>query len=1065
MKQYFLFICSLLVANMLYAQQRLTGRVSDTEGNPLAGASVRYISTGHVIVTNSDGAFSLPQPFHADTILVSYIGYVKRRLPVATGEYGPLRIELTPDPNTLEEVMVNTGYYRIPKERATGSFEYVDITLINRSVSGNILQRLEGVVSGVQFVEPQSGEASGIRIRGLSTIEADTRPLIVLDNFPYEGDINTINPNDVENITVLKDAAAASIWGARAGNGVIVINTKQGTYRQPTKVTVNANVTVGEKPNLFYSHNYLPAPTVMEIQKELFERGAYSERDQTYIPSYVELLIKQRDGLISEAAFEQQESFMQHTDLRRDAMKYLYQPSINQQYGFSAQGGGSNYRYALSTGYDQNQSHVIGNNNERLNLSLQNTFLVRSDVEISGSIWYTRQRAVNNGITHTQIGLFNSTLTSANIYDALLDANGDPAFTASAYRQAYRQQAEESDLQDWMYRPLEERRLSDQSEGSDEMRINGGVKYQFLPYADFNVTYQYTQSTSKSRSYFNPQTYYVRNLVNRFTQTDGTQLIPNGGILELGHGPFAKSHSGRAQLNINRRFKEIHELVALIGGEARQRLLETVTGAIVYDFDPDTWLGDINRYVDRSISFPTRPIGSARLPNTTSGSLNRIVTRDLSYFGNASYRYASRYGLSGSLRWDGSNLLGVKANQRGTSLWSLGGTWEISEERFYKSHKLPYLRLRLTYGSAGNIDKTQSHYPTIALGNNGITGLLEANLRHAGNPSLRWEQVNTLNAGLDWELFDGRASGSLAYYDRHAKHLLSSNLMDPTLGVGENYKTNYASLRTGGWDIQLNTRNLIGELKWNTTLLVNYTANSVTRYNGPEPGNITSVLDNSTIRKGSSVDLLYALPWYGLNSQTGYPIVYLDGQISDDYASYYNNFSHGDLIVVGLRVPPYFGSMRNTFRWRELEVGALIAFDFGSVFRRGSIGPGQEYLTLGPVYHQDYFKRWQKPGDERLTDVPAWAETTAPNQRFAVYQYSEALVTRGDQIRLQDVNASYLLPSSLLGNSALKSIYVYGYARNLGVIWRSNEYGIDPDYPSADYVAPRTFALGLRIEF
>src|SRR5690606_30573705 len=201
----------------------------------------------------ADGSFSLPSPRQADTLLISFVGYLSRHVPVGTNGPRQLHVALEADPNALEEVVVNTGYYRMPKERATGSFTHVSSALINRSVSTNILQRLEGVANGVQFVEPHAADASGIRVRGLSTIEADTRPLIVVDNFPYEGDINTINPNDVESITVLRDAAASSIWGARAGNGVIVINTKQGAYNQTARISINSNVTIGEKPNLFYS--------------------------------------------------------------------------------------------------------------------------------------------------------------------------------------------------------------------------------------------------------------------------------------------------------------------------------------------------------------------------------------------------------------------------------------------------------------------------------------------------------------------------------------------------------------------------------------------------------------------------------------------------------------------------------------------------------------------------------------------------------------------------------------------------------------------------------------------
>jgi len=1059
MKHILVLLSGLIVGSLSHAQQ-LSGTVVDNQANPLAGASVRYLSGNHATATAADGSFTLPPSRSGDTLLVSFVGYISQHLPLSTDISGPLHIVLETDPLALEEVVINTGYYQVPMERSTGSFTHVDDKLINRSVSANILQRLEGVANGVQFVEPQSGDASGIRVRGLSTIEADTRPLIVVDNFPYEGDINTINPNDVESITVLRDAAAASIWGARAGNGVIVINTKQGAYNQVARISVNSNVTIGEKPDLFYSQNYLPAPTVMDIQKELFGRGAYTENPQLYLPSYVELLIKRRDNLISEADFTEREAFMRRTDLRKDAMQHLYQQAINQQYSINVRGGSTSYRYALSAGYDAGRANVIGNGSNRINLSLQNAFRVRPELELTGTFWYTAQRAANNGISHADIGLFGTSGTQ--IYDGLVDMDGHAAPAYSQYRQYYREQSAAEGMLDWTYRPLDERPLLDNTSGSNEIRLNTGIKYAVTTELDINGTYQYISSNGWQREHHAPESFYVRNLVNRFTQADGRQIIPHGGILELSPPQKAVSHAGRLQSSYNKVMNERHRIAALAGAEMRQRVQELLPDVRLYNYNDDLWTGQAN--LDFQTSYPTLPAGRSAVPSSTVLSPTRSVARDLSYFGNASYTYNERYMLNGSVRWDGSNLLGVKTNQRGTALWSVGASWEVSREAFHSVNWLPYLRLRVTYGSAGNIDKSQSQYPTISLSTNSITGLTQANLTHAGNPSLRWEQVNTFNAGVDWRLLGNRITGSIEYYDKHATDLLGDNLMDPATGVGTSYKINYANLRTRGWDIQLETENLRGPLQWTTSVLLNYTYNRVTHYNGPEVTNISTALIDAPIKKGKSVDLLYSLPWYGLNPETGYPLIYVDGAVSDDYVAYFNSYTTDDLLISGLRVPPCFGSVRNTLSWKGWEIGALLSFELGGIFRRRSIGPGQEYLST-PVYHMDYFKRWKQPGDELHTDVPAWAETTAPNQRFGVYLYSEALVTKADYIRLQDVNLGYSLPNRLLKRMPFHSLRCYAYARNLGIIWKANQEGIDPDFPNSDFVAPRSVAIGLQIGF
>lgn len=1065
MKQIFILLCCLIVANIADAQQRLIGRVTGTNNSPLVGASVKTLSNNYTSATDENGTFSLPLPQRPDTLLIRFIGYIDQLYPINLNEAGPLTITLETDRSTLEEVVVNTGYYQVPKERATGSFTHIDNTLINRSAAANILERLEGVANGVQFVESQATNANSIRVRGLSTIEADSRPLIVVDNFPYEGDINTINPNDVESITVLKDAAAASIWGARAGNGVIVINTKSGAYNQPVRISVNSNVNLGSRPDLFYSQSYLPSPTVMEIQKELFERGAYNEsQHQNYIPRYVELLIKQRDGTISEADFNLQEAFMRESDLRRDAMDYLYQPSISQQYSLGVAGGGDYYRFALSAGYDRSRANVIGDENERLNLSLQNTIKVRPNLEVSGTVWYTRQHATNNGITHRDIGLFNTLRNRSEIYDALIDRNGYAAITHSPYREGYREQQQADGLLDWMYRPLEDRRLLDNSNGDEELRLNAGVRYAFLKHFNVNANYQYTNGDGWSRVHHASESYHVRNLVNRFTQTDGTLPIPYGGILEMGAPTTHHTHSGRALVNFHTKFGA-HDVVALAGGEIRQRVLETLPATRFYAYDEQ--LGTGRTDLDYRTSFPVRPQFTARIPGTTTVGVlapSRITDRFLSYFGNMSYTIKERYVLSGSIRWDGSNLLGVKTNQRGTALWSLGGSWEANQETFYQVDWLPYLRIRATYGSAGNIDKSQGHYPTISVSTNAITGLRESGLQHPGNPSLRWEQVNTFNIGVDWKLFGNRINGSLEYYNKYAKYLLGNDIMDPTLGLGGNYKVNYANLRTKGWDIQIDSRNTTGALIWNTSLLTSYTANRITNINISEPPFDYYYITNNIYEKGKSVDEVYALPWHGLNPETGYPLVFIDGEITDDYVNYYQTIQKSNLKNVGVRVPPVYGSLRNVLEWRGLSVGALLTFKAGYVFRQQSIASGEEYFVTNQVGHTDYFRRWQKPGDEKITDVPAWSSSFDAG-KANVYNNSEALINSGNHIRLQDVSISYAQSIRALSNMPIQKLRIYAYARNLGVLWRANKNGIDPDHFNADYVAPKTFALGLQLDF
>lgn len=1068
MNKFFKSIFILLLCTTVgYGQISITGHVINKDGETLVDANARLQKSKQTVSTNNQGVFTIYSALTTDTLIVTHVGYLPYRLVLNTSTKRSIQITLEKDQNALEEVVINTGYYQVPLERATGAFTHIDNELLNRSTGSNILERLEGVTNSLLFDRRNlTGEdvdgAPELRIRGLSTIEGDSSPLMVVDNFPYEGDINTINPNDVESVTILRDAAAASIWGARAGNGVIVINMKQGKYNQPTRISFNSTTTLGEKPDLFYSQNYLPSATVMEIQKELLSRNAYTIRNQTLIPSYVELLLKKKDNLIDDEGFMRQENIMRQNDFRQQATDYLYQVAIKQQYSLNVRGGGGNYRYAMSAAYDKDKSNVIRNENDRMNLSLQNTFKVRPNLELTGSIWYTRQYSENNGLSHRTIG-FNGASIMTNIYDRLIDEDGNPEFVGSAYRLRYREDQMASGLLDWMYRPLNELRLSDNTSEAKDIRLLTNINYSFLDYFNIIGSYSFNESTNGSQQYQDPDTYFVRNLVNEFTQNNGSKLVPHSGIMTYGKTVNGTSHSGRMQINYNQMIQSKSRLSFLAGTEIRQTVSVTVPGSRLYDFDPDRGTGSAS--IDFVTRFPTKPTSSNNIKTGTS-SPDFNQNRYLSYFGNGSYGYKDRYIVSGSIRWDGSNLLGVKTNQRGTALWSLGTSWEVNRESFYDFDFIPYLRVRTTYGSAGNIDKTQSYYPTISLGHNATTNSAQATLSHPGNPSLRWEQVNILNLALDWRVKNNRINGSIEYYNKHAKYLLGSNMMDPTTGVPPalNYKMNYANLLTKGWDFLITTQNLTGKLEWTSNILLNTSINKVTDYSGPNFTNVSQIISSAPVIVGRSVDLMYAIPWYGLNPETGQPLIYLDGEISNDYPAYYSSLKPEDLIVVGTKVPKLSGSLANTLKWKGFHLSAIMSFKLGHIFKRNSIGAGQEYIATLPTYHMDYFKRWKEPGDEEYTDVPAYAETSI-NQRWGVYQSSEALITKGDVIRLQDISLSYSIDKHKLNNWPINNIKLHAYARNLGILWRANKNGLDPDYPNTDYLAPRVISLGLQVGF
>ncbi|WP_313262964.1 carboxypeptidase-like regulatory domain-containing protein [Sphingobacterium multivorum] len=259
----------------LIAQTTLLGKVFDTDTHrPLSHCTIKVGGEANVLVTDEGGLFSLKTDKPTVVLTITYTGYKKKEIQVDLPQKEMLLIPMGKEIMALEEVsVINTGYQNIPKERATGSFEHIDSALFNRRVGPDVLSRLEGV-TGSLLVDKRNADQVKLQIRGVSTLYASDDPLIILDNFPYEGYINNINPNDIASVSVLKDAAAASIWGARAGNGVIVLTSKKGRYNQSVHLDLNTNLTIAQKPNLF-NIPIMSTPDYIEAQKFLFKNGFY----------------------------------------------------------------------------------------------------------------------------------------------------------------------------------------------------------------------------------------------------------------------------------------------------------------------------------------------------------------------------------------------------------------------------------------------------------------------------------------------------------------------------------------------------------------------------------------------------------------------------------------------------------------------------------------------------------------------------------------------------------------------------------------------------------------------
>ncbi|MBT0812988.1 SusC/RagA family TonB-linked outer membrane protein [Litoribacter ruber] len=1033
----------------------------------LPGATVMSDDRKNGTVTDENGNFSLLLSGGLHNLSISFLGYVTQEIEIRMPANASLEVYLEEASADLETVeVVSTGYQELPKERLTGSFVQVDKELVNRRVSPNILERLEDVTPGLVFNRDAGSAGDPLSIRGRSSLFANTMPLIVIDNFPYDGPIENINPNDVESITVLRDAAAASIWGAQAGNGVIVITTKKGGFNTPTKISLNSNATVSEFPDLFY-RPLMSSGEVIGVESMLFQRGVFNNAENNVnrpaLSPVVEALIRQRDGISSPGETNTLLGQLATHDVRSDLERYYYRRPVHLQQSLQVSGGSTNHSYNISLGYDRSNQEVIGNRDNRMTFSARNNWrFLNNRLNVDLMVFHTG----SSSNLSTELPFEGAYAGYA--YDRLADAEGRGLPLIRDHRQGYIDGLAGQGLMDWRFVPLAEIGIYENRTAVNDNRANLALNYNILPGLTGEVLYQYW-SNNTDRSHHRPlESYFVRNMINRFTQTgtDGSlsRAIPEGGMLDISESSSI-SHSLRAQLKGNTVFNEKHELNYLAGYEVKDLNLSG-NGMRYYGYDSRIGVSSPVDFVNRFRMY-YNPVMQQNIPNNVS-HIGR-TDRFLSYYTNLGYMYDHRLMLSASARMDASNLFGVETNQRRVPLWSVGGGWIVSNEKFYGLESLPYLKFRYTYGYNGNIDRTLSAYTTaryFAAGTNNLLAgipLPYAQIVNPPNPELRWERIKISNFGIDFESKNGILEGHLELYKKEGLDLIGDTPFPPSSGV-LNFRGNYADTRTYGFDLALNTVNLRGKVNWTTNLIASHVNEKVTSY-GTEV-NLQNYLRYGT-SLGQAVPMegrplfgVYSYPWAGLDPDTGDPMGYVNGEASSDYALIFASANRDNINFHGSGRPTYFGSVRNNFSYGRLTLSMNISYRLGYFYKRESISYGP--LFSGMRGHGDFSKRWQAPGDEAFTNIPSMPLTAIGN-RDTFYQLSSVLVERGDHVRLQDINVSYTFPNVNFKRHSISRLEIYSYINNLGVLWKASDDPLDPDFRT---MRPLTsVSLGLRADF
>lgn len=1036
----------------------VSGTVIDEQGQPVPGATVVADGFRLATSTSSAGAFRFYVPDSAESLSVSYVGAQPQRVQIP--QSGAITVRLTFDPSMLKEVtIVSTGLQQLPKERSTGSFSIVSKEMLEKTPTPNVLQRLETQVPGLllQFNDGDNTIAYNsslslsrdpevkssiytMSIRGTSTLNGGRYPLVVVDGFPVETDIRSINPNDIEQITVLKDAAAASIWGIRAANGVIVIQTKKGKLNQKPSISFNTNIGLAARSDL-NKQNLITAQQMLDFEREVVEKNLVSDNsaaDFGYgITEGVDLFFKARRGEITQDELNERLAALGASTNYDEYGRYFLQGPSTQNYNLSVSGGGAKHTYFASASYAKELPVARGTSAKRFTLTANQRFKIANAIDFNSNLRLTTINSAYNGIGMQ--ALVNRQFPFQP-YDHVVDANGDGIGYYQAFNRTFSEKLLQRGYLDHRYNYLQEQQNLDNTINETNFAGNFSLTapVPFVPGLTADVLYSIEKSFINARNYQNPNTFAARSFMNMATSYDAatqtsTMNVPYGGILST-QQTSRNNYALRGQLTYAGSIGDDHQLNGIAGAEIRQ----------TYDIlAPDLVYGWNDYSQVRPLVPSTYPsIYGSDMTLNPAGGYSDQKRRFLSYFSNLAYTYKGRYTISGSVRYDDYNNFGLDVKYRAKPFWSSGASWNIRQESFMSNVSwLSELKLRATYGLSGNIDRNARPEATLsATSGDYLTGMPYSTIVSPANAFLRWETTRTMNIGTDFSFFNHRLSGSFEFYTRKGRDLFAEFDTDPTLGFTR-LTRNTATLESKGFETMLSGDIVrAGAFTWNAVLTFAYNENEITdsRYGIP-PGIINSPASSGPI-KDYPVGYVMAYRFAGLDN-TGQPLIY--NQKNEKLTSSQRLTDIHDLRYMGVLTPRYFGAFSHTFRYKSWTAGAQLTYRLGYVFRKMTI---PLYVNRGMLSYNlngDIAKRWRQPGDEAFTDIPG---VTVNPTGFTRYMNSDINVLPGDYIRLQQVSLGYTLTETISRRLGLKNLSVEGVVRNLGLVWRKNNEGIDPDF-------------------
>lgn len=1061
------------------SKQRLTGRITDNAGDPIVGASI-YIQDSSVgIVSDVDGNYTLSfnTDLNPEVIVYSFIG--KKTQEVKYVDQEIINIILLDSEEALNEVVV-TGYQTILRERSSGSYDRVDGKIFQDRPNPDIATTMEGSVAGFQRIATTNADGSvsyEYSIRGQSTLTSSiAQPLIVVDGFPIDDDFSSIDPNIVKSVTVLKDAAAASIWGARAANGVIVVVTTSGENSGKVKVSGNAMMRFSPMLDLDYVAPKASTETQVEWEKYVYDNGLTGNLNPSSVQDITTALSPSLSlynefqlGNITEAEYTTAINKLTEGNYKDDVEEYLMQSSKYQQYSLGISGSSNKNSYSFSALYDKTESYFVGTGSSKTLFNFKDIFNVNKHISFNAGATLKIQETTNNGATLYDIKRMAP-------YQEIVDENGDYVSMVKDYYLPILDSVSAKGAfpyDDWTYNLLQESETRDRVTDNITMRVQAGVKIDFLKHFSLNSNFQYEINNSDYTAIYDEESYLVRNQVNKYNQYDdatGTVTSYSGVGYAFPEGDAMDQSSNRNnnfvfrnQLNWDQSFNKRHHFIVLVGSEISQYVKKSNTHDRIWGYDDEKLTYSYQPFYNDYGAYTFYSASKTRLYPGVNNSSSESDNRFFSIYGNLSYNFDDKYTLTGSVRTDASNMIVDDPSYRYAPFWSVGGRWAAEKESFLEDVTfIDRLQVRGSYGISGNVVTSTSIMPLISYSSSPLsyTGEYYATVNDFGNPLLRWEKTKIANIGVDFSFFKNKLHGEIEVYSKKGEDILADVDVAAVYGIGYTTAVNAAELSNTGYEIELGTSlNIVDDLNWTGKLIFFGNKNEVTKLNvnGYYAANLES---NSKYVQGATVSPIYSYIYKGVNEE-GIPMVQFEDGAETEI---FNIPSVADartfMKYEGSSIPVCELGFDHTFSYKGLSLRMLISGKFGHYFRAEA--PNYSMLNNAGMSTLTQAMNDVVSGTSDL--YPGMPPASAPDvSTYSIVKYFDTLVESASNVRLKDVTLAYALPQSVLGKANISRLRVFVQAKDLGVIWKATDTSYDPDYPT--YKPSASYTLGVNLNF